>query len=593
MKNRISIVLSLLAALTAAQEAKDAPVMRVYDLGPLNAGMKSPFYGEAPGPAEREFSLLGSSQQQEAGREGDTVNEEEQSEADLVIEIVRSFVGDVEGIFELEPIDGGRRLMARMKESDQKIVARVLEQIRAAGDPPVELDVRHLSIPDRSLDDAARAMLLASGGLEAEQIAALARFDLHGGRQGGTLHVALGRWGVYRAVRELRYVPDFDVEIAQAAAIADPRPAIATDGLKAAVRPFLLRDGRLLLRIVASGGDREGELRRFSMGATEVQDTLRLRNTDYQEIEQCDYRGGAVSTDAVVAPGKTVVIVLATEAGTGVRWDILALTVKAAPRPIVADTFVVAPVGALVAADPTRSLAWQGATGELALIPKEEEPSPRMAMDGVIEKMGFPAEQEGEFRHGDAYLFGGCLLLRGTAASLRKADDGIAVLERELIQPARLEIRLSAERARGESRTVGLLAAPMTVGRRVALAAYLRMDTVGDYDVEIAQEARIADPNHTVVTAGTFANADLFRNPDGTYRLHLDLTVTGAPEGIRTSASHAGGVPLVQTVPLLKRVAPIRFDLAAGRPRTVDLGPDPFSAAEEGRLVATVTVAPQ
>jgi hypothetical protein len=95
-----------------------------------------------------------------------------------------------------------------MSEADHKTVARVLEQLRAAGDPAVEIDVRHFTIPDRALDDAARAMLLAPGQLEAEQIAALARLDIRGGRQGGTLQVPLGRWGVYRDTRQLRYVPD-------------------------------------------------------------------------------------------------------------------------------------------------------------------------------------------------------------------------------------------------------------------------------------------------------------------------------------------------------------------------------------------------
>jgi hypothetical protein len=229
-------------------------------------------------------------------------------------------------------------------------------------------------------------------------------------------------------------------------------------------------------------------------------------------------------------------------------------------------------------------------TGELALAPLECEP--RIAMESVLRRIDFPADGDGEFRTADEHLHGGSLILRGRAASLRTANEGILGLERELIRPAQIEIRFVAERPGGAPRTVGLLAAPLTAGRVAALAAYLRMDTVGDYEVEVAQESRIADPVHEVVTAGVFGNALVHTNADGTYRLHLDLTVAGAAEGVRTIASGVGGVPILQSVALAKRVAPLRFDVTAGRPRTVDLGTDPFSRGEEGRLSAVVTVHP-
>lgn len=592
MKNRNVVALLVLAAALAAQEpeARDRPVIRAYDLGGLVAGMRSPFFPETPWhSARRPFSLLGSSHQRETEREAD-VPDEEDAPADMVIELIRSFVGNIEGTFEVEPFEGGQRLLATAREADHKMIVRVIDQIRAAGDPPVELEVRHVSVLDRSLDDAARAALLAPGKLSAEGIAVLARLDPRGG-QGGGLQVALGRWGVFRAVRELRYVPDFDVEIAQGAAVADPIPSISTDGLKAAIRPFLLRDGRLVLRIVASMGDREGNPRRVSLGAEEANDQLRLRNTDFGEVEQVDYRGGAVSTEAVVAPGQAAVIVLATDDAADMRWDILAVTVKAAPRPIAADTFVVAPVGALVAEDPVRTISWHGETGEIALLPGD--PLPRLGMDNLVARVGFDPQQEGEFRHANGQLHGGCLLLRGTASDLRAANERLAAIEREIIRPGQIEVRLVADHPGIAARTVGFLAAPLTVGRKAALAAYRRMDTVGDFDVEVAQEARIADPNHEVVTAGVFGNASVYGNTDGSYRLHLDLTVIGAPEGIRTIASGAGGVPILQSVALSRRVAPLRFDLAAGRSRTVELGPDPFSPGEVGRLTAIVTVQPQ
>lgn len=589
MKSRKMIALLVLAAGLAAQDPDPrGRVVRVYDLGGLVAGMRSPYIPETPVDlAARPFSLLGNSHQREVDRD-DTPSNEDADPAQLVAELLRAFIGEA---FEIETEDDGQRILVMASEADHKTIVRVIEQLRAAGDPPVELDVRHLTVLDRSLDDATRAALLSPGRLSPDQIAALARIDPRGGRRGGTLQVALGSWGVFRAVRELRYVPDFDVEIAQGAAVADPVPAIASDGLKAAVRPFLLRDGRLVLRIVASMGDREGDPRRVSLGAVEADDQLRLRNTDFGEVEQVDYRGAAVSTEAVVAPGQTAAVVLASASGVDVRWDVLIVTVKAAPKPVVEDTFAVAPVGALVAEDPVRSIAWHGETGELALLPGEARA--RRQMGGVLERIGFPAEEEGEFKQSNGALHGGSLLLRGKAANLKTANEGIAALERSLIRPAQIEVRLVSERPGAEARTVGLLAAPLTVGRTAALAAYRRIDTVGDYDVEVAQEARIADPNHIAVTTGVFGNASLHANTDGTYRLHLDLTVVGAPDGTRMIESGVGGVPMLQSVGLSTRASALRLDLAGGRARTVDLGSDPFSSGEAARLTAVVTVQPQ
>lgn len=590
-KRHLAPLLILAASLAAQEPVPEKAVLRAYDLGPLASGTRSLFFGEGVGAAQRDFTLLGATHKDEGSREGDVVTDgmPEGSQAQMVTELVRAFGVDAEVPLDIEQVDGSRQLLVRTREAQHKTIARILEQLRGPGDPPVEIEVRHLSLLDRSLDDQARAALQAPGKLDADQIALLARHDLHGGRQAGILHVVLGRWGVYRAVRELRYLPDFDVEVAQAAAIADPLPAIATDGVKAAVRPFLLRDGRLLLRIVASAGDLEGEPRRVSLDAQEVDDQLRLRNTDYGYVEQCDYRGGAVSTEAVVTVGKTAAVVLATQAGTDVRWDVLAFTVKAAPRPAQADSFLVAPVGALVAADAVRTLAWNGTTGELALLAGDQGPTARLGFDDVKWNVGTGLEGETDFRTTDDYLYGGCLFIRASPANVRAAVDGITELEREMIRPVQIEIRLVSDRGR-EAPVVGMLAGPLTAGRTAALASYRRMDTVGDYQVEIAQEARIADPEPQVVTAGAFANVTLFANADGTYRMHLDLSVLGVPDGIRTIASQVGGVPILQGVALRKRVDPIRLDIGPGKPRTIDLGPDPFIAGEEGRLVATVTV---
>lgn len=118
MTNRIRCALLALAA-AAAAEGADEMILKVYDLGPLAVARRARFTGEGPGPAERDFSLLGTTQQQEAGRDGEDVEEDAWDPAPQVIEIVRTFVEEGE----LQSVDGGRRLLARMKEADHRTVA--------------------------------------------------------------------------------------------------------------------------------------------------------------------------------------------------------------------------------------------------------------------------------------------------------------------------------------------------------------------------------------------------------------------------------------------------------------------------------------
>jgi hypothetical protein len=573
------LIVIVLSALAAAQEA-ERPVFKVYDLGPLAPAAGARFL-ERPDGYHAEFSVLGNTHAS-LTREEDWLDPARETHASMVLELLTAFAPALE--ITAQELNDKRQLLVGTTEAGHRILARIIGQLRAAADPPVEIDVRHLVLDGRALDDAGRAALEALARGAAEPPAALARLDRHGGRRGGTLVAPVGTWAVYRAVREIRYVPDYDVEIAQAASIADPIAAVATDGVKAAVRPFLLRDGRVLLRIVASAGDIDGEVRRVELQGREFQDTLRLRNTDLASVEQVDYDGGVVSTEAVVAPGGGCAVVLGSPAGGAARWDVLLFTVRAAPKPVgAADTFAVIPVGALTSADPARSLAWQP-SGELTLAAGEARTG-----SAIEEALAIDSNDEGEFLV-LSEVHGGTLLLRGTLEEVKAASETILALERALIRPARLDVRFAVERAGGEPAAAGGLVAPLVLGRPLALAAYRRIDTVGDYDVEIAQESRIADPNHVVVTAGYFGNALLSANPDATLRLHLDLTAAGAPDGMRAVAAQAGGVPLIQSVPLRRRVDPLRLDLAPGKPRRIELGPDPFSADEGGRLVAIVTV---
>lgn len=592
---RTALLLPLIALLAAAEEpAAPARILRAYDLG-LLAPYSTPPREIFPGLAEGDFHLLGRSvgAQMEGPPDNPRLHEEPPAgRADFVMELLHAFAPAEE--FDWWKGGGGTRLLVSATEACHRTISRILTLLRAPVAEPIEIDVRYYSLEGRTLDDAARAALRAAeqGQLEPEQVATLAKFDVAGGCRGGTLEAFPGWWSCFRAVREVRYAPDYQVEIAQASAIGAPNSGVATEGVNAAVRPLAMQDGRLLLRIVASAGRIDG-IRSFDLSAREHVDSLRLRNTDFGVIQQCDFQGGAFSSDAAVAPGRACSVVLASPTLEGTRFEVLVFTVRAVPQPAPAEDLLVAPIGALIARDVEREFCWSDSSGDLYLASVQNgealgyiDPEPLIRLTGVREP------QEGGFLSCDQSLYGGILLLRAPAAEGRAALDGLREAERNILRPAWLRIRFTTQQDGREPETAGVLALPLTVSRRAAAAAYRRMDTIGGYDVEVAQEARIADPIARSVTAGFIANALLLASSENSYRLQLELEAIGA-ETIRTLPSAAGGGPAMQSVPQRKRSGRLQLELVPGRPKSLDLGANPFDTRDAGRLLVIVSVEPR
>ena len=271
----------------------------------------------------------------------------------------------------------GESLLVRAAIDDHQRIAKLFESL-AGGGEPYEIEVSHLAIPRSALSPRVRRMLeeAVRGQLGEEGLKMLASLDLNKGHRGATVTAPPGRWTQYRSLRRMTYVPDYEVEIAQAASIADPIALRATEGLKVALRPFPLQDGRTLLRVFASAGDLDKDMRRFEMRSPERTENLRLRNTDYGVLEQSDFRGCAVSTEMVLKPGATAGML---SGYSGELAHVLLFRLKKAPPAPKPGTFVVMATGALSAEDPphaftewARHVAWR-ARGRLARLIEELE----------------------------------------------------------------------------------------------------------------------------------------------------------------------------------------------------------------------------
>jgi hypothetical protein len=111
---------------------------------------------------------------------------------------------------------------------------------------------------------------------------------------------------------------------------------------------------------------------------------------------------------------------------------------------------------------------------------------------------------------------------------------------------------------------------------------------VEDYDVEVAQEARIADPVPGVAYAGLFGNVRATWTGSRTYRVRLDLRVSAFSEGIRVISTGMAAFGPVQSLPVQTRQLSTSLDLAGDEEKTIDLGTDPFDS--EAQLIATVKI---
>jgi len=562
-------VFLLLAATSLAQEAKEEPTWRVYPLGGLIADVRP----DLRRAEDRAFRLLGPWNRQygeeealerphfDAGRIAGALNEilTEATSARIQVSATRE------------------HLMVYGTADQHRRAAQVLEILQRQAGEPFEIEVRHLSVQP---SEAARAGL-DDGVVTDEELKRLAGLDPNGGARGGTFRALHGWWSVYRATREQHYMADFDVEIAQAAAVADPIVRRVTEGVQACVRPFLLQDGRVLLRVFATAGDL-ATMRRFGIGwAPGTAEVRKSLSAEIGALELPDYLGCFTSTETIVAAGGRAAVVV----GTPDRWDVLLFRVSKVPATPPAGTLSVLPIGALAAVDYDRQVGLMVEAGYVTAL-GEQGSTWRIAAKDLEDLLRWGMGERGGkgFLYRADWLHGGSILARTGANEARMLKATLGTFEREFLRPARVTVRLASDAAGRD--VLGLVSGPVVADRRAAFASFRRVDHLRDYDVEVAQEARIADPNVWPAYGGVFANARLSSTGARAWRLELELRVA-ALEETRVFTAGAPEVPPVQLVPVRTRHLKVPLDLASGAESTIDLGRSPFA---DGRLYAVVRI---
>jgi hypothetical protein len=508
---------------------------------------------------------------------------------DMIAEFVQQVVPpEMRDDVEIESDDG--RLLVSAPEEVQRLLAGVLDALRRSVGAPFELDVRSVALSDGADGDALVAELAqCAGAVPDPLVRRLLAADRDHGSRGGSVAVHGGHPTMVEQSRIIPVVTDWDVEIAQASSIADPVPQAVEDGLRAEIAANGLPGGRAVVTMTAAAGEARLPFRRVEM-----------RTRDLGAAEMPEVRAAFASGCALLAPGETAGFVLAapTADGESTRRAILVRLVSSPPHADAAPIESV-PVAGMTAPFHEPSL-WFASPGYYAgshertscvgfAIAKERHTIGGDDLLEIVRKLNWDAfgEKQNNVAFADAWA-GGSFVAQGDSAWRAALRDAVTNVERDLLRAGRLDVRLVARGGDGAERAVGALAAPVLLDRRVSLAAYDAVSYVGDYDVEVAENARIAEPKPAAAVGGAVLNATVRRGAAGSVRVDFDLVVTslGLLETAPVGASEVG---VIERIPVRRAGVARSVVVEAGKAREIDLGPNPWSPPERGeRLFAVV-----
>lgn len=509
--------------------------------------------------------------------------------ANQVTELVRSLVPTTGAPDDTAVDFDGTSLRVMATAAGHQRVAAIVDALRRSIGAPFEIEVRSIALDGAGADALVAELDALGGGPVADDLARrLLAADRDAGARGSTVTTYEGRWSLFEQVQTRAVVCDWDVEIAQAASIADPVPQAIEDGLRAAVHAARMQDGRTLVSVTAAAGDVVEPFRR-----------VELRTKDLGACELPEVRGAYASTAAPMRVGQWAAIVLAAPLSErdALRRAVLVRLVSAPPAPDLPGMDV-AGVGAI-------RLARARPSFRTPLVLREEDDAvhhglrvaflaPRTTLDvaALVRAISASApdlvERPGNILAAVSDWPGGAVVAQGDKDLRAAVKATLGAAEREWVVGARVGVRLVVRRADGAERVVGSLSSPALVGRGVALAAYASVPYVGDYDVEVAQEARIADPLVRTAFGGMVVNLALAQAEGGGLRVDLELTASSVG-AVETSSAGATEVGLLERVTTRRSRVAQTFVLATGSSREVELGPSPWSSPTRGeRLVAIV-----
>ncbi len=567
---RIALVFLLGAALAPCAAADEPFVTKTYEVGAIIEPAAEPPTGHIGLPIPLVSPAI-----TEWDREGSRYLSEEALEQWLQAQIRPELWASSE--FASIEMAGNRMFVTAPESAHEEIAAFLLQRWNEAS-TRVRVDVDWVHLDAKARAQVAELVSEARrGGIPSERAATLL---IEATRAGARVSSASAecRPNVHAAVRQTRrtsYVGDFNVEIAQEAVIGDPMVDVAIDGWSLDLRPFVLHDGAVAMETLFQQGDLSTPMRDLPLETPPV-GTVDLPRMDVRRV----------ATTTRLRADEARAWVFDDDGGT----SIVLLRARRGVRPAAGPAVLRAiDIGALLVVPSTFAIRLDHDTGVPFPHPIVMRTAPMDAPRADQVEDLLVAQLRGDGNEADAQVVEALLLTDGTPGTAGKANAWVRSLEESLFQRKRLEVAL-VRRTESERVRIARTALDLTFGRSCCAQSGTEHAYVADWDVEVAQDARIGDPVTAVLFEGWVVNARADAVPGGKHvMLTFDVEFTDAvtPFEVRRPKNEATG-PI--ELPKIKRAKIAReLTLTLGVTKSIDVG----SVAGDGpptRLELEVTI---
>jgi hypothetical protein len=352
-----------------------------------------------------------------------------------------------------------------------------------------------------------------------------------------------------RAGRSTRFVSDYEVEVAERAAIADPVVRVLHEGLDLQARVGETGDGRFLLRFGCTRSALAEALATRSLGST------RLGDVQLPKVLSTVFVASAVVEDGGA---------IAVRHDGGLGAGTLVRVRRSGPRPaptqgvdhqvLHAEDLVGGPLRVPVPS--VRGVPGANQDEDVAAeptIPPDESPAFTTEMLSTVVERALGDGGATRFQ-----IVGTSVHVQGPEAAVAKAREAVAALSRGLPGNVVVEFRLGRGDATPLPADLGELAgrlgahvaAPVATSDQFVVAAGLEQAAVVDHDVEIAQRSTIADPQVAPLFSGYVISGVAVPAGQDKVELLLDLrrqeVLPLAQDGFPSRADSVGPIDLPQ-----------------------------------------------
>ena len=387
----------------------------------------------------------------------------------------------------------------------------------------------------------------------------------------------------FKVTRRHRILKDFDVEIAEKSAIADPIVEAADEGLVIDLVPHPTMDGgRVVVETLVRRGEFEQPIPQLTLA----------KSRDYLlgRLQLPVFRQSFAQTTAVVTSGGEYTVPFISDG----KLIVVRVKTKVLGRAS-ADWLI--DTGALTGAQNRYMVGYNPDS--------EDEERARWAprlyrtyTDDPFRPLGHPEElgelvisfvdpwhweDYGRIDYGQNGLF----FVRAKPEVNQRVHRFLAAREQEVIRPLRLDLSIVSVAGEVKSGPAESLPEAQPVRHAVSLTTLAGKETsvllgrtrnfVVDYDVEVAQDSKIADPIIGQVFTGLAANLRPLLSLDGS-KVRLDLSVLLSRQKAVTEEKtdpEAQFLGALEQVEEDRRVFATNLELPIGSLHVFDGGPDP------------------